>query len=46
MVATSFVRGGGHGVTTSGAVVLPVMQYFFAHEREILRIGPPAKNHG
>jgi cell division protein FtsI/penicillin-binding protein 2 len=46
MVATSFVRGGGHGVSTSGAVVLPVMEYFFAHEREILRIGPPAKNHG
>lgn len=42
MVATSFVRGGGHGVSTSGAVVLPVMAYFFAHEREILRIGPPA----
>lgn len=40
MVATSFVRGGGHGVSTSGAVVLPVMQYFFAHEREILSVGP------
>ncbi|MGZ4663465.1 MAG: FtsW/RodA/SpoVE family cell cycle protein [Frankiaceae bacterium] len=45
MVATSFVRGGGHGVSTSGAVVLPVMQYFFAHEREILRTGPPAGKH-
>ena len=45
MVATSYVRGGGHGVSTSGAVVLPVMQYFFAHEREILRIGPPARGH-
>ncbi len=45
MVATSFVRGGGHGVSTSGAVVLPVMEYFFAHEREILRIGPPAAKH-
>ena len=45
MVATSFVRGGGHGVSTSGAVVLPVMQYFFAHEKEILRVGPrPAKH--
>jgi cell division protein FtsI/penicillin-binding protein 2 len=42
MVATSFVRGGGHGVSTSGAVVLPVMQYFLAHERQILRSGPPA----
>jgi cell division protein FtsI/penicillin-binding protein 2 len=40
MVATSFVRGGGHGVSTSGAVVLPVMEYFFAHEREILHVGP------
>ncbi|HEX3223095.1 MAG TPA: FtsW/RodA/SpoVE family cell cycle protein [Nocardioides sp.] len=37
IVATSYVRGGGHGVSTSGAVVLPTMQYFFAHEREILR---------
>lgn len=44
MVATSFVRGGGHGVGTSGVVVLPVMQYFFAHEREILAVGPrPSK---
>jgi hypothetical protein len=41
MVATSFVRGGGHGVSTSGAVVLPVMQYYFAHERQILHAGPP-----
>jgi cell division protein FtsI/penicillin-binding protein 2/cell division protein FtsW (lipid II flippase) len=40
MVATSFVRGGGHGVSTSGVVVLPVMQYFFAHEKEILGVGP------
>jgi cell division protein FtsI/penicillin-binding protein 2 len=45
MVATSFVRGGGHGVSTSGVVVLPVMQYFFAHEQEILRVGPPAAKH-
>jgi cell division protein FtsI/penicillin-binding protein 2 len=36
IVATSFVRGGGEGVTTSGRVVLPAMQYFFAHERQIL----------
>jgi cell division protein FtsI/penicillin-binding protein 2 len=41
VVATSFVRGGGHGVSTSGAVVLPVMQYFFAHEREILATRTP-----
>jgi cell division protein FtsI/penicillin-binding protein 2/cell division protein FtsW (lipid II flippase) len=41
VVVTSFVRGGGHGVSTSGAVVLPTMQYFLAHEREIMRTGPP-----
>jgi cell division protein FtsI/penicillin-binding protein 2/cell division protein FtsW (lipid II flippase) len=45
IVVTSFVRGGGHGVSTSGVVVLPVMDYFFAHEREILRVGPPPKQH-
>ncbi|HSF36330.1 MAG TPA: penicillin-binding transpeptidase domain-containing protein, partial [Nocardioides sp.] len=43
VVATSFVRGGGHGVSTSGAVVLPVLQYFFAHEEEILRTGPRSR---
>ncbi|MBO0845373.1 MAG: FtsW/RodA/SpoVE family cell cycle protein [Nocardioides sp.] len=36
VVATSYVRGGGEGVTTSGKVVLPAMQYFFAHEKQIL----------
>ena len=46
MVATSFVRGGGHGVSTSGVVVLPVMQYFFAHEKEILGVGPRRAKHG
>ena len=45
MVATSYVRGGGHGVSTSGAVVLPVMQYFFAHEKEILQSGPATGTH-
>jgi cell division protein FtsI/penicillin-binding protein 2 len=45
MVATSFVRGAGHGVSTSGVVVLPVMQYFFAHEHQILSTGHPAKHH-
>jgi len=39
VVATSFVRGGGHGVSTSGQVVLPTMQYYFAHQREIRRLG-------
>lgn len=43
MVVTSFVRGGGHGVSTSGVVVLPVMEYFFAHEQEILGSGPRAR---
>lgn len=43
MVATSFVRGGGHGVSTSGAVVLPTMDYFFAHERQIMRVGPAGR---
>jgi cell division protein FtsI/penicillin-binding protein 2 len=37
VVATSFVRGGGEGVTTSGRVVLPALQWFFAHERAVLR---------
>jgi cell division protein FtsI/penicillin-binding protein 2 len=46
MVATSFVRGGGHGVSTSGVVVLPVMEYFFAHEREILGVGPRPSKRG
>ncbi|HET8560803.1 MAG TPA: FtsW/RodA/SpoVE family cell cycle protein [Marmoricola sp.] len=44
VVATSFVRGGGHGVSTSGAVVLPVLEYFFAHERQILRAGEPHRH--
>jgi hypothetical protein len=26
-------------------VVLPVMQYFFAHEEEILAVGPPSREH-
>jgi cell division protein FtsI/penicillin-binding protein 2 len=43
IVATSFVRGGGHGVSTSGAVVLPAMAYYFAHEDEILRLRAPAE---
>ncbi|MGH3412603.1 MAG: FtsW/RodA/SpoVE family cell cycle protein [Marmoricola sp.] len=39
IVATAFVRGGGEGVTTSGRVVLPAMQYFFHHRAQILRTG-------
>jgi cell division protein FtsI/penicillin-binding protein 2/cell division protein FtsW (lipid II flippase) len=41
IVATSYVRGGGEGVTTSGQVVLPAMQYFFAHEQQILSTSRP-----
>ena len=37
VVATAFVRGGGEGVTTSGRVVLPALEWFFAHERAVLR---------
>lgn len=41
VVATSFVRGGGHGVSTSGHVVLPTLQYFFAHRHGVLATAPP-----
>jgi hypothetical protein len=34
------VRAGGHGATTSGPVVDQAMQYFFAHQAQILA-GPP-----
>ena len=43
VVATSFVRGGGEGVTTSGQVVLPALQYFFAHERAIMSTATPPR---
>jgi cell division protein FtsI/penicillin-binding protein 2 len=36
VVATSFVRGGGHGVSTSGRVVLPTLEYFFEHRARVL----------
>jgi hypothetical protein len=39
VVATSFIRGGGHGVTASGQVVLPALQYYFEHRRAIMRTG-------
>lgn len=42
VAATSFVRGGGHGVSTSGQVVLPTLQYFFAHREQVLAHAPAA----
>ncbi|MGZ4596035.1 MAG: FtsW/RodA/SpoVE family cell cycle protein [Actinomycetes bacterium] len=36
IVVTSFVRGGGHGATTSGPVVDATMLYFFAHRAAVL----------
>jgi len=42
VVATSFVRGGGHGVSTSGKVVLPTLQYFFEHREQVLSSAPTA----
>ena len=43
IVATSFVRGGGHGVGTSGKVVLPTMLWFFEHRDEVLATKPAAR---
>jgi len=40
VVATSFVRGGGHGVSTSGHVVLPTLEYFFEHRDAVLATAP------
>jgi len=40
VVSTSFVRGGGHGVSTSGHVVLPTLLYFFEHRAEIVATLP------
>lgn len=40
VVSTSFVRGGGHGVSTSGHVVLPTLLYFFAHRADIVATLP------
>lgn len=42
VVATSFVRGGGHGVSTSGRVVLPTLQYFFQNQSRLLLTLPAA----
>jgi cell division protein FtsI/penicillin-binding protein 2 len=36
IVAVSFVRGGGHGGSTSGPVVRQVLQYFLDHRADIL----------
>jgi len=40
VVATSFVRGGGHGVSTSGHVVLPTLLYFFENRATVLATLP------
>jgi cell division protein FtsI/penicillin-binding protein 2/cell division protein FtsW (lipid II flippase) len=42
VAATSFVRGGGHGVSTSGHVVLPTLLYFFEHQASVLATEPAA----
>jgi len=42
VAATSFVRGGGHGVSTSGHVVLPTLQYFFEHRVRLMATLPAA----
>jgi cell division protein FtsI/penicillin-binding protein 2/cell division protein FtsW (lipid II flippase) len=39
IVFASFVRGGGHGGTTSGPVVKGALQYFADHRAEILTTG-------
>jgi cell division protein FtsI/penicillin-binding protein 2/cell division protein FtsW (lipid II flippase) len=36
IVVISFVRGGGHGATTSGPVADAILRYFFAHREAIL----------
>ena len=40
VVFASFVRGGGHGGTTSGPVVKQALQYFADHRPDILTTGP------
>ena len=40
VVATSFVRGGGHGASTSGPVVVTTLQQFFAHRAAIMATPP------
>lgn len=42
VVATSFVRGGGHGSETSGPVVVTTLQHFFAHRAAVLATPPLA----
>jgi cell division protein FtsI/penicillin-binding protein 2 len=42
IVVTSFVRGGGHGATTSGPVAEAILRYFFAHREAILANVPMA----
>ncbi|MGN6244293.1 MAG: FtsW/RodA/SpoVE family cell cycle protein [Motilibacteraceae bacterium] len=40
VTATSYVRGGEHGATTSGPVVHEAMAYFLAHQKQIMATGP------
>jgi len=42
IVLASFVRGGGHGGTTSGPVVKAALQYFADHRADVLAVGPVA----
>ncbi|HSR24861.1 MAG TPA: penicillin-binding transpeptidase domain-containing protein, partial [Candidatus Eisenbacteria bacterium] len=42
VVATSFVRGGGHGATTSGPVVVATLQQFFADPAAVMSTPPLA----
>jgi cell division protein FtsI/penicillin-binding protein 2 len=43
IVVTSFVRGGGHGATTSGPVAEAMLRYFLAHRAAILANVPAAR---
>lgn len=40
VTATSYVRGGEHGATTSGPVVNTALQYYFTHQQQITATGP------
>ncbi|WP_267594895.1 FtsW/RodA/SpoVE family cell cycle protein [Carbonactinospora thermoautotrophica] len=41
VVMTSYIRGGGQGSRTSGPVVKRALQYFLAHQTQILKVSPP-----
>ncbi len=40
VVVTVLVRGGGQGYYTSQPAAREILRYFFAHERQILSVGP------